>query len=682
MSKFISSTIWLTLLLCSPTLLRAQGIPDYICVEVNADGTVTYTLGPSNSGEEYTLYFVGDNDNEFFVESYTGLTQHTGIDVIENTAEPQPYHYKVISASGEESEVISTILLELTPQSFSTEALLEWNAPYENMPDEGYYEILRSVGGAGYNSIAQLPTSALSYVDVIQGICDPTTIKYQVGWVRPGKCSMFSQEESDDDFVDGTFPPVPLIETITIDTITGNTVIHWYDSPAPDMLEYWMTYVDGNFQSVIDTVPFGEGTTYIYDQGSTVSSNTMAVIAVDSCGGEQNFLVAAETMFLESSFENCDEYITLTWNPYLYWPAGVMDYTVVIEIDGNYTFSEPIDPLTPSYLIPASADLEGASIYVRANPLDDSVISTSNVITLDDISIENQPDEFYVSNVSTLNDNAIEVELRRDMNATNAQYRLLKSYSGRPYEIVGEYPQPAGEYMTVVDPSVSADVLLYNYKWHAIDACGRLVDEERNEAQNIVLNTASFPNDTINQFVWNTYTGWDSLGGLEEYIIYRKIGKDGVFEEIDQVGPEVTYYADDVGEYRFEEGLFCYKVVAIEGSNDFGKTAESASNEICMVQDPIIWIHNALVVNDPNERRRIFRPELSFIDFDSYEMQIKNKWNEELFYTQDAREGWDGSYKGNNVKEDYYIYIISYRDGSGQYYLKRGEVYVLHDYKQ
>jgi hypothetical protein len=195
---------------------------------------------------------------------------------------------------------------------------------------------------------------------------------------------------------------------------------------------------------------------------------------------------------------------------------------------------------------------------------------------------------------------------------------------------------------------------------------------ESNASNNIRLEATTTGDSLLNILSWNAYTGWD--GGVSEYQIMRKLGSEDFFSLHASVPGGTTSYEEDVEEFMQEEGEFCYKVIAVEAPNQYDSEAMSTSNEACATQEPLMWIPNTIVINGVNDE---FKPVAGFIDFETYEMEIISRWGKKIFYTDDINEGWRGREGGEYVKEDYYQYIVSYRDGSGQAYVERGVVYVL-----
>lgn len=93
-----------------------------------------------------------------------------------------------------------------------------------------------------------------------------------------------------------------------------------------------------------------------------------------------------------------------------------------------------------------------------------------------------------------------------------------------------------------------------------------------------------------------------------------------------------------------------------------------------MTQDPKIWIPNAFIVNGVNN---VFKPVISFADFENYQMIIYNRWGDQIFETTDIEEGWDGKVNGKLVQEGQYMYYISVADGFGGFNERKGAVIML-----
>lgn len=71
-----------------------------------------------------------------------------------------------------------------------------------------------------------------------------------------------------------------------------------------------------------------------------------------------------------------------------------------------------------------------------------------------------------------------------------------------------------------------------------------------------------------------------------------------------------------------------------------------------------------------------FKPINTCENCHSFEMIIYSKQGETIFRTKDIDMGWNGSAKGNLVKTDTYVYVLSYKKGS-ENKVKKGYVVVV-----
>jgi len=143
----------------------------------------------------------------------------------------------------------------------------------------------------------------------------------------------------------------------------------------------------------------------------------------------------------------------------------------------------------------------------------------------------------------------------------------------------------------------------------------------------------------VNNINWSPYQEWDE--GVFEYQIFRRIDGTEFPTLLEQISGTQTSFEDDVADLLFTKGDFCYTIVAIEESNGISIPDAAFSNELCITQDPVIWTPNAFVVDGFN---KVFRPVISFADFDNYQLEVYSRWGDILFTTTDIQEGWDGTF--------------------------------------
>jgi gliding motility-associated-like protein len=660
--------------------------PTSFCANVDpaAGGFVFLSWdAPSPIGDvvSYTIYkFDGANYvpiNTTFDENVLSYDDQTG-----NPFTDAQQYYIVSNGSdfSESDQVpISSMFLEVGRTNDFSIALLEWNTPLVPMPPGATTTIERKIDGVDldYVAIETLTGVHVSYRDTLFGLCTPSDdIKIQVDYrivLNHGTCTMYSNEARNE-FKDKLPPDMPQIETVTIDPFTGDLTVYWYPISAPDLFRYLVQrWISPTVANNVGFVYPGEPTEFIYEDAPTSQASLMQVISFDDCGNDQSADTQVSSIYAQSSYQTCDTMAQIWWNPYEGWDfdQGVEKYRLHIEVDGGgFTVIDNLDPNEVVYDLEITPNSEYC-IYVEAISNGTQRASTSNMTCF--VAQYPEPAGFnYISRVSTVSDNEITIELLQDQNAQNITYELWRSVSGSSFRLMSTYDQTPEESIIVSDFDVDADIQVYTYYWKAYDGCG-LELAESNRSNNIVLKAEPSNIGLANKLSWNAYEGWD--GGVLGYDIYRKLGSETEFTLLQSVGPDVFNYREDVESFMLEEGLFCYKIVAIEGPNNFDKTEESISNEACATQEPLMWIPNAIVTNGFNN---IFAPVAGFINFQSYQMEIRNKAGLILFETDKIEEGWDGTYNGRQIGEDYYMYTIVYRDGAGQNYVRQGVVYVIH----
>jgi len=65
------------------------------------------------------------------------------------------------------------------------------------------------------------------------------------------------------------------------------------------------------------------------------------------------------------------------------------------------------------------------------------------------------------------------------------------------------------------------------------------------------------------------------------------------------------------------------------------------------------------------------------IGIDTYEMWIFDRWGDDIFYTNAIYNGWNGSTKNNDTKQDVYTWKIKLKDVLGKEHSYIGHVTLL-----
>jgi gliding motility-associated-like protein len=107
------------------------------------------------------------------------------------------------------------------------------------------------------------------------------------------------------------------------------------------------------------------------------------------------------------------------------------------------------------------------------------------------------------------------------------------------------------------------------------------------------------------------------------------------------------------------DSIGCYQVVLVASAQD-GCT-DTTVQVVCVKDEVIIYVPNTFTP-DGDGLNDIFLPILTAgYRPGTYEFAIYNRWGERFFYTEDVDQGWDGTFKGNEVQVGTYTYTIKFK---------------------
>jgi gliding motility-associated-like protein len=134
-------------------------------------------------------------------------------------------------------------------------------------------------------------------------------------------------------------------------------------------------------------------------------------------------------------------------------------------------------------------------------------------------------------------------------------------------------------------------------------------------------------------------------------------------------------YLDDVSSLFQTTGRFCYRIEAYEGGgNIYGFTDTSSSNEICLIQEPKVYVPTGFT---PGGKNSVFKPSFIYVDAKNYFFIVFNRWGQKVFETNNPEEGWDGTFDGTLAPEGTYVYNVRIFGTNGQEIEKNGSVTLL-----
>ncbi len=133
------------------------------------------------------------------------------------------------------------------------------------------------------------------------------------------------------------------------------------------------------------------------------------------------------------------------------------------------------------------------------------------------------------------------------------------------------------------------------------------------------------------------------------------------------------------------EGVACVPcpTTQVMTTNSGSYILEAVSSFGCIARDEVVIEvtkdHNIYIPSSftPNEDGKNDLFMIYGTGLDKVEITVFDRWGEKLYNTKDHTVGWDGKYKGEYVKSDVYVYIITFIGLDGKKQSKVGHVTVM-----
>ena len=580
---------------------------------------------------------------------------HTG-----TTANQQSNLYFIVTRQNGLPDITSDTLRTIHLTVDNTDpylALLNWNAMH--LP-------LLPASGADYDVFSHNPSTSFALAGTTQEL--QLEVPVLVCWD-----TLYFRVETEDDsgcvsrsnifsavFRDTEPPPIPVLDSVSIDPYTGEVLLGWNESPAEDAGGYVIYNV---LPTINDTLAFVTGreiTDYIDTSFDPCLENrSYALAARDTCWNISpgSYAIPQRTILLgEVDFDPCKLENHLGWSAYINMSPPLAGYRIYLSQNGGpFEVLAILNAETTGYthqgLVPGSS----YNYFVRAFSEGEMVTSTSCFRELTTWQYR-QPFENAMANASVYQDESVELTLWPDTFAfvpTVLLYRATEP--GGPWELLDSIDLAGEEVVYYDDPAAEVDLQSYYYRSSLIDSCGNEVLTS-DWCRTILLEGAKL-GDSRNELIWNAFEGWPA--GVAEYRIYRAYD-DESFILAGSVGGTTLSYIDDAGVLQGEFSRLRYLVEAVDGGPD---DRNSFSNSIILDYQPVIFLPNAFRPGGYNPE---FRPVGTFALFAEYRMEVFNRWGEMIFSTDDFGRGWDGLYKGSEAPPGVYVCLVSYRSTTGE----------------
>ena len=658
--------------------------PDLRCASVDANGNVTLSWlavhDTMNSFNSYHIYSSANATGPFTeIDSIFNINQ-TSYTHIGAGANSHSNYYYIRTRSGcggryysASTDTLKTILLNAVNSGSGT-ALLSWNPLHNpNLPTSyGWYHIYREYPPGTWSLIDS--TQSLTYSDTIT-LCS-ALINYSVAIDDSLPCTSVSSIDGDL-FQDAIAPLTPVVDTVTVDSLSGHSVINWFPSLSGDTEGYIIYENENGIWVPIDTV-FGIASNNYVNTHPTwanpdSSSLSYCVAAFDSCQNTSPISIAHNTIFLTSVLDVCGGGVTLNWTPYVNMHPGLEGYNIYVKENNGPITLLGTNPSTNQSFVHTPLVPNSHYIYsIRAFDSTGTVTSTSNTDTVIAYA-PMQPQFAYIRHVSVLNNSYVQLKAIVDTSGYISKCKVLRADDvAGPFAMVGYASLPAlSNIASFNDMTAFVNQKSYYYKMIVIDSCGNEVITSNIGRTIYLLSEPSA--DMKNILTWNEYEDW--LGSVSLYNIYRKV------DDVVDPNPLVTLpsgtltYTDDVSAFTESSGRFSYMVQALEGpGNPYLIADTSFSNESLALQPPRFYVPNAFV---PKGLNNIFIPLNVFVNTEDYLFSVYNRWGMLIFQTTDSKSGWDGTFQGKDAPQGVYVYSISYKNSQNKMIEKHGTVTLM-----
>ncbi len=661
--------------------------PIMSCASVLPNGDVTLTwLTPVNTGvfDSYHIFKSNAPGGPFVILDSVFVANQTTYTHIGAGANVAPVYYYIQTRClghvfSPAVDTIHSIFLNVTNPANGT-ALLNWNSIASNTIST--YSIYQEYPTGvwmltGSKSNPANGQANLNFIDTIY-ICN-STINYRVELTNSSGC-ISKSSVSGGIFQNIIVPEIPLFDTLSVDD-NNKALMSWKKSPSSDVKGYVIYKFNGASWIPVDSVLGINSSAYNYLLSNAGSnSEQYRLAAYDSCGNISPLGAVYSTIHLTSAADICNRSALLSWTAYPTFSAGLANYRIfkaTTGVTGPYTLIDSVGAGMLTYT--ASGLAPSTTYYFKIQAVDVSGTKTASSNRITFYSATPVPPLFlYISKVTVVEPNQIDLTCHIDMNSPTKQFKILRSpdTASSNFIQIATVPSGATSPISFTDNNLTVNNKSYYYKVISVDSCGN-DGLQSNVSRTMLLTILSNNKASTNQLTWNDYASWS--GGVASYNIYR--GVNGIIDStpianVPYTGAGTNTFTDDVSQLLQGQGVFSYYVEAIEGGGDvYGFTENSLSNTAEGYQDSKIFVPNAFYPDGIHNT--IFKPVALYIDFSDYQFEIFNRKGLQVFSTENLTEGWDGTYKGKQCELGVYVYMIQYKSSRGEYIDLKGSVTLL-----
>jgi gliding motility-associated-like protein len=468
-------------------------------------------------------------------------------------------------------------------------------------------------------------------------------------------------------------------DLLSVDIQNNIPVVRWSPSPSPEVIGYQLykenPYGSGNYFPYPNSNSVITATTFV-DQTATDLLARYAILAVSACNESLLGLgqVADSTtgphtsIVVSANLQPCAQTVTLTWNAYENWRAGVQGYEIWLnENNTGFQLLTTVNNNTTSYVYENAQDNSLLEFRVEALEQNANNRAVSNEVAL---SVEaNRPMDFiYLTALNIVDNSTLELTWEWDTDVDYASGDLLRGVDSTAMSSRILLPGVGSALNNFTDSEVATNEQPYFYSVQTVDDCGQTVTS--NLGKTIFLEAKATP-AFVNQISWAP--AQFQYGTVQSYWLYKIVNGNRL--QIATLGPNDHYYEDALNLSDESEANACYQVLAnvvLHFPDGQQRFLQSQSNSACATQSSSLQVPNAIA---PDGENRFFRPVVVFgQSIRNYSMLIYDRYGQELFRSTDLYDAWDGTRNGTPLPFGTYVYWIRYQAPNGTAIEQKGTV--------
>ncbi len=662
----------------------AQEFAHIYCLQISDEGDVEihWTKPTLSSGfESYEIFNYNETSgfeslaiiSDFDQNSFTQQKTTVPVNLYETAGK---YFIKThyTSSGSQISDTVYTICLRVEKRS-DIELKLSWNTMFQKPPSANeQFEVFMEYPEGNWQGIGQTIDS--SWYEEVDVCID--SVNFRVKQSSTG-CTSVSNIGGEN-IKDIDKPALPIFDSVSV-TNDGYCILGWQKSPSLDLAGYRIQrerktggiIVDIAFIPFPDSLYFIDSTAHGFD-----TSYKYYITSYDRCGntngnfinfGQKNITIS------EPILETCDSIIRFDFSEYINMPDGLKHYNILCSKDGEELKS--IAKLPPDQRTFEFRDLERNAEYcfkIRAESKDGWHTASSGTRCIR-ATLPPQPAYLDIPLASVRDNFWIDLSGEVDTSAGIQEYHLFRKEGEEGSfmlfdTIYSDMMESSGKFL-YSDGLANPNLRSYSYFLQAIDSCGKN-SLKSNTINSINLSAVAVAKDMTVALNWTDYSLLSE--NLEEYYIYRSI--NGEWETEPYAVTQENNFIDDSPEAGMIENQLRYVVGCPDYFNING-IPDTAWSNIKEVQQAFTGVYFPNAFTPRRDINKIFIPRYAAADPSFYEFMIFNRYGQTIFSTEDPAEGWDGTYQGNDVPCNMYVYYLKMKTPEGDFVERRGKVLLL-----